>query len=59
MDVMDKVDDIDGKHVPFLDAVLNELQQVKYKEDALNKNSPVVDTEATEPLAEDNIVFII
>ena len=42
---------------PFFYSVINKLQEGKYKEDSLNKNSPA--GKASEPLAGGKTFFII
>ena len=59
MYVIDKSNDSDGEHGHFLNAVLDQLQEVKYKEGTLKKKAPTVGEEDSKPLAEDNRVVMI
>ena len=57
MDITDEVNDSDGELIPFFDAILDNFQEGKYKEDAIYENSPAV--EDSEPLVYENRVIMI
>ena len=52
MDFMDEVSDSDVTLRLFFSAIIDEPQEVKYKQDALNENYPENAEEASELLTE-------